>query len=159
MESLSALLAPHKTCLRCLTPLPVFRFSRDASKASGLVTHCKTCVNERVRLRTGAIARRTRHPADRVTNSRRHTLRKRYGLSPKDYATILEAQDHRCAICREPESRKVCGMIQPLSVDHNHETGKVRGLLCNACNLSIGGLGDSSARLRSAADYLDSWSD
>ena len=55
-------------------------------------------------------------------------VRRTYGLTEGEYAAILAAQDGRCAICtRRPRSRR-------LAVDHDHETGKVRGLLCYTCN-------------------------
>lgn len=52
-----------------------------------------------------------------------------YGLSNADYVALLEQQEYRCAICKEETK---------LVVDHNHETGAVRGLLCNICNLGLG---------------------
>jgi hypothetical protein len=50
------------------------------------------------------------------------------------------------------------GIHLTLAVDHDHKTGKVRGLLCHKCNKSIGGLQDSVVLLRKAADYLEYWS-
>ncbi len=65
---------------------------------------------------------------------------------------MLATQGGRCAICETDEPR---GRHSTFNVDHNHETGVVRGLLCCDCNLSIGKLGDDPARLRAAADYLE----
>jgi hypothetical protein len=71
-----------------------------------------------------------------------------YGVSEGLYQTLLDKQDGRCAICgRLPDKRK-------LGVDHNHETGEVRGLLCQQCNHAIGLLGDDPQRLQAAIDYL-----
>ena len=75
---------------------------------------------------------------------------KKYGITVDQYRIMLEVQSGLCAICRRlpTRSRKL------LCVDHCHETGRVRGLLCSACNTAIGLLGDSRERLLAAADYL-----
>ena len=80
------------------------------------------------------------------------TLRERlriYGLTPEQYDALLQQQDGVCAICRE-----TCRTGQRLSVDHDHATGRIRGLLCRNCNLGIGHLGDSADRIASALAYL-----
>jgi hypothetical protein len=80
----------------------------------------------------------------------------KFGLSADQYEAMIEKQGNVCAICHEPEHR-VDGKskrLRELAVDHNHQTGKVRGLLCNACNAALGGFGDNVERLFSAAEYL-----
>jgi len=76
---------------------------------------------------------------------------KRYGLTPVDYAAMLDAQGGRCAICGEEAERTA----RRLSVDHCHATGKVRGLLCRDCNVGLGVFGDEAEALRRAAEYLE----
>jgi len=73
-----------------------------------------------------------------------------YGITLDDYNKIFANQDGRCAICNihEQESGKI------LCVDHCHDTGKVRGLLCGKCNAGIGLLGDNPENLINAANYL-----
>lgn len=75
-----------------------------------------------------------------------------YGLTPADYDRKLVEQDARCAICAttEPGRRQA-----HFSVDHDHATGVVRGLLCHFCNVALGHFGDDPARLRAAAAYLE----
>lgn len=86
---------------------------------------------------------------------REKNLKKHYGLTIGDYASMLSAQDGKCAICRQ-ESRVIRnGRLRPLFVDHNHETGKIRGLLCMSCNTAIAHACDDPAVLRAAADYLE----
>lgn len=78
---------------------------------------------------------------------------KRYGITLEEYERQLEAQDGACAICKRrpvPGARK-----QMLCIDHDHRTGKFRGLLCDACNRAIGMLQDSPTVLRVAAEYLE----
>lgn len=61
----------------------------------------------------------------------------RYGLTKEDYFKILMSQNNTCAICKDPERVKA-SKTGILHVDHNHKTGKVRGLICNACNSILG---------------------
>ncbi len=78
-------------------------------------------------------------------------LKKMYGIDLDEYLVMLDAQGGVCAICGEKEKDS---RFEYLSVDHCHTTGKVRGLLCNACNRAIGGLKDNPELLRKALLYL-----
>ena len=69
-----------------------------------------------------------------------------YGVTPKRFDEMLQEQAGRCLICEEP--------LRHPAVDHCHETGKVRGLLCRRCNTAIGGLHDDPALLQRAIEYL-----
>lgn len=71
---------------------------------------------------------------------------------------MLAAQDGVCAICRNGEASKSNRghRRRRLTVDHDHETGQVRGLLCSGCNLALGGFRDSPDLLLAAASYLAS---
>ena len=71
--------------------------------------------------------------------------RRTYGISLEIFNEMSKKQDYRCAIC---------GAATKLLVDHNHETGKVRGLLCNNCNTGLGVFRDSIGILNSAANYI-----
>lgn len=71
-----------------------------------------------------------------------------FGLTAAQYHEMLQQQGGRCAICNSNKSRG------RLAVDHCHQTGAVRGLLCHRCNLAIGKLGDNAASLQKAADYI-----
>lgn len=84
---------------------------------------------------------------------------KRYGLSVEDYDRILEAQGGLCAICGQAEAMKRGDTTWELSVDHDHETGAVRGLLCYSCNQGVGRFRDDPHLLRMAAQYLEANAD
>lgn len=73
-----------------------------------------------------------------------------YGLLPGQYEQMLAAQGGVCAVCKE-----VCRTGRGLSVDHNHATKKIRGLLCHSCNCALGLAKDRSGILRALADYVD----
>ena len=78
---------------------------------------------------------------------REYQLIKKYNLTIEQHNKILASQDNRCDICKET-------FIDTPRVDHDHTTGKVRGLLCSQCNTSIGGLRDSILIVESALNYL-----
>jgi hypothetical protein len=77
-------------------------------------------------------------------------IKKLYGLLVEEYWKIFAHQGRHCAICQ-----RATGGTKHLSVDHDHATGFVRGLLCTPCNKMLGHLRDDPAAFRRAADYLD----
>ena len=80
----------------------------------------------------------------------RKALLRKYGLTLGDYERMLFEQDERCAICESPE----CDSNNSMAVDHDHQTGKVRGILCRRCNLVLGKMEDDPSLLEAAAAYL-----
>ena len=80
--------------------------------------------------------RRARHVYD--PGKWKKSLSYKYGITIEDYELMLAAQGGVCAICHQPETSAQAGRIRRLAVDHNHETGAVRGLLCSACNTAAG---------------------
>lgn len=78
-------------------------------------------------------------------------VRRRYGLTMDQYRTLWRDQGGKCAICEQSERT---ARNRLLCVDHDHESGAVRGLLCSQCNRAIGLLGDSPATLLKAASYV-----
>jgi hypothetical protein len=91
--------------------------------------------------------------ADKYREKQRHTARKRrYGITQEQYEGMLEKQNHRCAIC---ETDTVGRNHTAFHVDHNHDTGKVRGLLCDKCNRGLGYFNDNPDFLKKASEYLN----
>lgn len=82
----------------------------------------------------------------------KHNLKKNYGLTVEQYDEMWIEQAGMCAICHASKNN---GQGEEFVVDHNHQTGAVRGLLCNTCNGGIGLLNDNSELLRAGASYLD----
>lgn len=89
----------------------------------------------------------------RKANSRRISCLQ-HGITVADYHRMFEAQDGKCAICSQPETEKRQGFPKDLSIDHCHDSGEVRGLLCSACNKALGGFKDNPTNLWNAFDYL-----
>lgn len=75
------------------------------------------------------------------------------GITEAEYNAMLEAQEHCCAICRTDKPWTRSGAW---AVDHDHVTGKVRGLLCHSCNLGLGKFNDDAEILLAAAEYVQS---
>lgn len=95
---------------------------------------------------------RQRHP-DKVKS---HSLKKMYGITLQDYQQMAEAQNYVCAICCEREvGVDKNGIPRSMPVDHCHTTGKIRELLCSACNKALGGFRDRPDLLRKAAEYIE----
>jgi endogenous inhibitor of DNA gyrase (YacG/DUF329 family) len=84
-----------------------------------------------------------------------HRPLKKHGVSADEYNRIFALQAGRCALCGKDYYGWNSSTTRPLAIDHCHETGKVRGLLCGDCNTALGRFGDDPARLRAAADYLE----
>lgn len=163
-----------KICSKCRDPKDESEFYADSRAGRGLKSECKTCHNTAVvarqklpHIRALANARQMerrrsagvqpkrvfRDAADRL-DARHRTghksrLQTQYGLSLDEYASMLQRQDGKCAICFGPPISP-----RPLAVDHDHATGKVRGLLCDRCNHGLGHFCDSPIRLSSAIAYL-----
>lgn len=82
--------------------------------------------------------------------NRRSKLKNTYGLTEADFESLLVKQGGVCAICKGPP----IGKGNVYHVDHDHVTGRIRGLLCHACNLGLGGFRDNQESLLVAIEYL-----
>lgn len=92
---------------------------------------------------------RKEHPEMWAAQNRRNMLKQNYGITADQYEEMLISQNWMCAICRRPEKSG-----KRMSVDHDHASGVVRGLLCAACNRGLGCFEDEPLRLVAAVDYL-----
>ena len=81
-------------------------------------------------------------------SSRKTKLKQKYGITESQYETMFDEQKGVCAICKTPHTRRA------LNVDHCHETGQVRDLLCDRCNLVLGLVKDDTSLLDTMSDYL-----
>jgi hypothetical protein len=73
---------------------------------------------------------------------------KKYGITGDEFRKIIDKQQTKCPICNRSINKN-------LSIDHDHNTGKIRGIICNSCNLAIGNAESSPERLRAMANYLE----
>lgn len=86
---------------------------------------------------------------------RNYKLKATYGITVHDYEVMLTAQGNKCAICGSRSSNNRRSSKGYLCVDHDHNTGKVRGLLCHLCNAALGGFRDNPLLLSKAITYLE----
>lgn len=135
-------------------------------------THCSKCGTLKMRLRNGASRCRPctnrwgrenyRRSALRRERERAAYVRRRYGLSIDGLERLLERQQGACGICRRPwlacppakRTKFEQHFLQHLCIDHDHKTGQIRGLLCNACNTAIGLFEEDIFRLTGAIAYV-----
>ena len=122
-----------KKCSKCKMKKPYSLFKKRGGKESGYRSHCTVCLNDKASL-----------------DMHRRALKNKYGITEEDYDNFYVEQNGCCAICNKHQSK----INRRLSVDHNHKTGKVRGLLCDNCNCGIGNLKDKVSNLESAIIYL-----
>lgn len=145
-----------RTCKECLAVHPYpSGFHKDPSRKDGYRTKCKECSNRQARAWRARNPERVRvHWLTAITKNpdrgRPSALRRHYGITVEQYDSLLLNQDGRCAIC----GKTVEENGQRLHVDHDHETGRVRGLLCNACNPGIGFFKHNPDLLKKAMGYL-----
>ncbi len=136
----------YKTCIWCLTTKKAEEFVKNSRCEGGRANRCRECDRERLRdnrKRLGNEAGQRR--------ARKSRLKSLFGLTVEQYDEMLDQQKGVCKICGRP-----CSSGRRLAVDHCHETGKIRGLLCGNCNKGIGNFQDSVPVLRSAIEYLES---
>lgn len=127
--------AGHKWCPDCGDVKPFEEFPRTVASRTGRATYCLPCHNAR-----GQASRA------KAGGSRTYHLSRRYGITAAEADLMLERQGGLCAIC---------GAAPAAHVDHDHETGAVRSLLCFNCNGGLGQFRDDPAVLRAAADYVE----
>jgi hypothetical protein len=127
-----------RTCSKCKETKPPDGFYRSKSAKDGLQTYCIECKK--------AYSRAL--PPGR---NRQYWLKHKYRVSVADMEALLEQQGWKCACCG---TSSPAGKRDTFVVDHCHDTGAVRGLLCNNCNVGIGRLGDTLAGVMNAVRYL-----
>ena len=137
-----------KTCTECGHEKQLTEFYKRSDK-EGHRAHCKTCHKHKASTKwRGDVEFRARQ----YTRSRRANLKKMYGITPENYVEMYDAQDGKCAICGTTEPGRGA---QWFCIDHCHDSGIVRGLLCNNCNTGLGAFKDNPDALLSAIDYLN----
>jgi hypothetical protein len=155
-----------KKCSKCPAEYPATAeyFYRNKRTKDGFRPDCKKCCNKVVKkyaqTEKGKAVHRLALKKYRQSRKGKHAdredkLKRRFGLTLKDYDQMLEAQDGVCAVCGNPETYKQNGICVRLSIDHNHNTGLVRGLLCRACNVVLGLIDENKERLLELALYLE----
>ncbi|KKN76165.1 hypothetical protein LCGC14_0373600 [marine sediment metagenome] len=146
-----------RRCSKCKTEKPESGFYADKWQASGFRSSCKECdSNYRSSLvtrqnRTAYTRKYYKKNAARLKAAQRAwRLKREFGITVDDWDQMLNDQNGECKICQAKHENDPRGLF----VDHCHETGVVRGLLCFQCNTGIGHLQHSIIILESAKKYL-----
>jgi Recombination endonuclease VII len=137
-----------KECNRCEQTKPLNEFHKNSRSPDKLHSICRTCKNAQAKERYHSPVTEARPVGH---DHRANHLRRTYGITLEQYNNLLEKQDYCCAVCGKHQNEEK----KRLSVDHNHATGEIRGLLCTMCNYRHVGKHRDSSLLRRIADYLD----
>ena len=162
-----------KQCTTCGETKPIDQFYKAAGCIDGRRGDCRTCFQAKAKARSKAdptlratARERARawlvaNPERKRSNNRAYAaagkkgpadrkshLKRKFGLTLEDYDRMLADQGGGCAVCGDPPGKSA------LHVDHCHESGRVRGLLCFRCNSAIGNLRDDPAIVAAALAYL-----
>lgn len=136
-----------KNCIDCGESKSLDNFYTDKTCKDGKVRRCIKCY-EKIRL-----AKKKADPIAHLRKTQNFWLKHRYGITLEKYEEMYRQQDGKCAICnREDAGRNNSNVF---CVDHCHETGVVRGLLCMPCNSALGQLKDDVNLLKKAINYLE----
>lgn len=127
-----------KRCPDCGRTKPVTDFPRNSRTRDGWATYCKPCHNGR--------GNRSR---EKNGGARNYHLRHRYGITAEQFEALVVEQDGRCLIC----ARQFTPELRPV-MDHCHDTGARRGILCDPCNRGLGQFKHDIRRIEAAARYL-----
>ena len=123
----------EKVCDRCGFSYKRSKYGYDYSTYDMHKPECNYCLN------------------GKGFNTRDWHLKVKYGIGQKEFEMMADRQEWKCSICNDPESELERGLV----VDHCHNTGKIRGLLCHKCNSGIGFFNDDIRRLYGAINYLE----
>ena len=115
----------YKWCPDCTEAKPLDDFHRALRQSGGRASYCKACKGRR---------------------DERRRLERLYGMTPEEVQELIASQDGLCAVCHDRPAQHI---------DHDHETGLVRGVLCFCCNAALGQFRDQVEILRSAITYLE----
>jgi hypothetical protein len=155
-----------QNCTKCGIEKEISNFRLSKTGRFGVTRRCNDCLNEYSRnywhlhKDEHVIAKREygrKYRSERKLIDKDKKLQKEFGITLKDYNKLFQEQNGVCAICNQPEKifSKKANQIISLAIDHNHQTGKIRGLLCSDCNTGLGKFKDNKLILESARTYLN----
>lgn len=155
-------MAATKICTKCKKKKSLSEFYKHKTQKDGLSSQCIICIRK---YQSGYCKRRSsqdsnyykeKYQKQKIKQSKRSKeaqfnghLKRRYGITLEDYDKMFEQQKGLCVLCGLPE------IGRRLAVDHNHQTGKIRGLLCHQCNCCIGFIENKNLSVKKIQKYLE----
>ena len=130
-----------RECTKCKVLKSLENYNKYAHK-NYLKAICKECEVQRAQTWNSDNKEKLKR------SSRNSSFKRKYDITLDQYEDIAKSQNNKCLICEEETKRN-------LAVDHCHETGKIRGLLCMNCNIGLGHFKDDIINLRKAISYLE----
>lgn len=157
-----------KICYLCTKEKCLSEFPKDKHNKDGHTYDCRVCRRQKEKLwraeNKDVVKEINFRSKDKrkeyydseigINSSRKAHLKRKFNITLEEYNKISEEQGHVCQICKKPET---CIRNKFLCVDHNHTTGKIRGLLCNNCNRAIGLFAENTEFLKNAINYLNNF--
>jgi hypothetical protein len=143
----------YKTCVKCLHRKHFDNFTDQSKAPDGKCNTCRDCLKkyrQETKQRQQAWSKQYNKKNGEYIRYKR--LNAKYGVDKEWYDETLKKQNYSCAICKGTDVKG--NGKKHFHVDHNHKTGKVRGLLCSHCNTAIGKLQESEEILINALEYL-----
>ena len=153
-----------KICSKCKNPKSILEFCNNKCNIDGLECWCRECHKEKIRIKNQIRQRKYKETRKRYNDTHKEQMSKqkaekrlstRYGITIEDYRVMQENQNGKCSICNKEQTR-LNRNNKPirLAVDHDHKTGRIRGLLCYKCNSGIGYFNDNIELLSKPINYL-----
>jgi len=133
-----------KYCPKCKEDKALSLFNKHTKEVDNLQRICRDCQKES--------SKKYLSTEKGATTTRRAHLKRSYGIDLKDYETLLSSQGYKCKICGVGSN--LDSRAKYFVVDHNHNTGEIRGLLCTKCNALLGFAQDRVEILETAKQYL-----
>lgn len=138
---------PSKKCCSCKVIKSLTDYYKNKSRKDNSDTICKDCRNEVTKITT------LNKPDEMKARALKSRLKNDFGLTPEAFNKMLQAQNNKCASCgktTEENGKRLC-------VDHDHKSGKVRGLLCDNCNVALGHLKDNLYNAKCLVNYIEDY--
>lgn len=164
----------NKRCSSCKEEKDVSEFPKNKGTSSGLNAQCRVCSSKKhaIYYRMNKSKIQDSHRRWRLNNPETHRARGRrwtrknpekakamyvrsdHGISMDEFQKMHDSQKGLCKVCSKPERAIYRGKTRSLCIDHNHKTGKIRGLLCHRCNVALGLLEDDFRIVESLLEYI-----
>lgn len=156
-----------RKCYKCRRIKDLTEFYKHKNQPLGRMYECKSCRKkykkrwyrqnlEKSQLNTKLYRQRNKDNMYEI--DKRNHLKTKYNLTLEQYKNLLILQNYVCKICKKPETVIKSKKRAVLSVDHNHQTKEIRGLLCNNCNRALGLFKDDVVLLQGAINYIKEYS-
>ncbi len=151
-------LAQEKQCRCCGEVKSIDQFNKRKRQRDGHDRWCRDCQKSYYHDPQATIAnKKVQRPPARPDAEKDLYLRTTYGITAKQYDAMFKVQGGKCAVCNNHEMVKIGRSSISLSVDHDHETGAVRSLLCHHCNAALGMLREDPIIIESLLNYINSY--